>query len=614
MQSYDYDVIVVGAGHAGVEAALAASRMGARTSIFVIKLESIGRMSCNPSVGGPAKGHLAREIDALGGEIGYVTDLTGLHFRMLNRKKGPAVWAPRSQNDRQLYSQIMRERLESQANLQIIESLVTAILTCPDGVCGVRTQSGREYRAPKVILATGTFMRGKIHIGKHNYAGGRSGEPAAEEISHSLLKLGFPLGRFKTGTPPRVDLRSLDFNLLEEQPGDENPSGFSFYRQVQLKNSISCYLTHSTSQTHAIIRENLGLSALYSGIIEGIGPRYCPSIEDKIVKFPDKDCHQVFIEPEGLNTHEAYINGISTSLPPQVQEQIVHSIPGLEHARFMRYAYAIEYDYIPPHEIKLSLESKRLKGFYLAGQINGTSGYEEAAGQGLICGINAVLALEDKDPLVLKRSEAYLGVLIDDLVTCGTNEPYRMFTSRAEYRLSLRQDNADERLMPLGHALGLVSEERWQAFSRMLAIKERERETLCSTNTSRHPDLKEPIKFAALLRRPEYSFSDLEAFGYQKPEDVSPDIAQRIELEIKYEGYLKRQEEELSRFFSAESLPIPEDIDYHKIGSIAWEAREKLDRIRPQNIGQAMRIPGVNYTDTSSLMIYLKKMKLIKNA
>ncbi len=602
-----WDVIVVGAGHAGIEAALIAARRGLNVAIFTIKLEAIGRMSCNPSIGGPAKGHLAREVDAIGGEMGRAADLSGIHYRMLNRSKGPAVWAPRAQNDREAYHRVMREALEAQSGLQIIEATITELIIHEGKVCGVLSQIGREYYAPTVIIASGTFLRGKIHVGKISYSGGRSGEPSADELSLHLGALGLSLQRFKTGTPPRVDLRSLDYSCLEEQAGDDDPQGFSYYRDIALQNRVSCYLTHTTPETSRIIQANILESALYSGIITGIGPRYCPSIEDKIVKFPQRDSHHIFIEPEGVNTHEAYVNGISTSLPPHIQEQIVHSIPGLEQATILRYAYAIEYDYVNPSEIDASLACKKLPGLYFAGQINGTSGYEEAAAQGLIAGINAGLYLEGKEPLVLSRSNSYIGVLIDDLVTRGTNEPYRMFTSRAEYRLLLRQDNADERLMPTAHKLGLVSEQRWQRFSQMLHLKAAELERLKSSNCIARGEIKEPIKFSQLLRRPEISFTNLADYGYTAPPELTQDIQNRIEIEIKYEGYLVRMQEEITRFNQAEHLVIPPDTDFFGIPSIAWEAREKLAKIKPRSIGQAMRIPGVNYSDSSALMIWLRK-------
>lgn len=596
-----YDVLVVGAGHAGIEAALASARRGAKTAIFTIKIENVGVMSCNPSIGGPAKGHLAREIDALGGELGYCADLSGIHFRMLNKKKGPAVWAPRSQNDRRLYSKHMQKVLEEQENLSLIEATITSILVKNNEVYGLKSQIGSQYYAPKVILAMGTFLRGSIHVGKSVVSGGRSGEPASIELSSSLESLGFELLRFKTGTPPRVDLRSLDYSLLEEQPGDDDPSGYSYYRDVKIKNQASCYITRTTEQTHQLISQNIGLSSLYGGMIEGIGARYCPSIEDKIVKFPMRDSHQVFIEPEGLYTHEGYVNGISTSLPADIQEKIVHSIPGLEQARIMRYAYAIEYDCIPTAEIDSSLASKRIKGLYLAGQINGTSGYEEAAAQGLMAGINATLALEGKEALILSRSQAYIGVLLDDLVTKGTNEPYRMFTSRAEYRLMLRQDNADERLMQQGHRLGLVSQQRYTRFCDMLAIKEREMQRLHTEKS------KASISFASLLKRPEISFENLHEHGYIPAKDVDKELTSRIELAIKYEGYLKRAQEEINRFNSSENILLPDGLDYLNIPTLATEAREKLAKIRPRSLAQALRVPGVNYTDASALMIWLRK-------
>ena len=603
-----FDVIVVGAGHAGVEAAFAAARMGANTAIFVIKLESIGRMSCNPSLGGPAKGHLAREIDALGGEMGYVADLSGIQFRMLNKKKGPAVWAPRSQNDRDLYSKTMRKHLEDQPNIQIIEDTIAELVVdSQNKITGVTSNIGYTYNAPKVILANGTFLKGAIHIGHKQYPGGRSGEPASNELSDSLRKLGLNLARFKTGTPARVDLRTLDYSKFEVQPGDENPTGFSFYRDVKIKNLVDCWLTHTNPRTHAIIKQNLQKSALYGGKISGIGPRYCPSIEDKIVKFTDKDQHHVFIEPEGTDTYEAYVNGVSNSLPPEVQLEVLHSISGLEKAKLIRYAYAIEYDYVIPSDIKSSMETKSISGLYLAGQINGTSGYEEAAAQGIAAGINAVLSLNGSEPLQFDRSKSYIGVLLDDLVTKGTNEPYRMFTSRAEYRLFLRQDNADERLMPLGHKLGLVSDERWQRFSKNQELKERVIAKLSVNNCLAIDSVREPIKFIKLLKRPDISFADLTRYGFKFSEPIPPDVAERVSLECKYEGYLKRQLADIDKFENVQNHKIPDDIDFMKLDSIAYEAREKLAKIKPTNIGQMSRIPGVNFTDVSSLLVYLKK-------
>ncbi|ANX02569.1 tRNA uridine-5-carboxymethylaminomethyl(34) synthesis enzyme MnmG [Thermoclostridium stercorarium] len=615
-----YDVIVIGAGHAGCEAALAAARMGAKTAIFTMNLDSIANMPCNPSIGGTAKGHLVREIDALGGEMGKCADKTLIQSRILNRAKGPAVYSLRAQIDRRSYQREMKHTLECQENLHLCQAEVVDIVIRNNKVEGVITHIGSFFPAKAVVLTTGTYLKGKIIIGDVSYESGPDGLLPSNRLSESLKKYGIQLRRFKTGTPPRINRRSIDFSKMIVQPGDDPIVPFSFETQKIEKEQVPCYLIYSTEETHRIVRENLHRSPLYSGKIEGIGPRYCPSFEDKIVKFADKERHQIFVEPMGLDTEEIYLQGFSTSMPEDVQHAMVRSLPGLENAQIMRYAYAIEYDCIDPTCLKLSLEFKDIEGLFSAGQINGSSGYEEAAAQGIIAGINAALKVQGKEPLILDRSQAYIGVLIDDLVTKGTNEPYRMMTSRAEYRLHLRQDNADARLTPIGYKLGLISEERYQRFlEKQKAIEDEiERlkrkivppsdevnEFLDKYNSSR---IKSGVKLYDLLKRPEITYDILKEIDRDMP-DLPKPVTEEVAIRIKYEGYIAKQMQQIEQFKKMEERLLPEDINYEEIHGLRLEARQKLSKYRPRSLGQASRISGVSPADISVLVIYLNARK-----
>ncbi len=616
-----YDVIVVGGGHAGSEAAAAAANLGSKTLLITMSLQNIAQMSCNPAMGGIAKGQIVREIDALGGYSAIITDNTAIQFKMLNKSKGPAMWSPRAQSDRMRFAEAWREQLEQTENLDLFQDSVNGLLFEGDKIIGVKTLLGLKIYSKTVIITAGTFLNGKIHIGDKTFGGGRAGEGASVGITEDLVEKGFESGRMKTGTPPRVDANSLDFSKMIEQPGDENPVKFSYSPQTKkLTKQRSCYMTYTSIEVHDMLREGFENSPMYTGRIKGVGPRYCPSIEDKIDRFASKERHQLFIEPEGWNTTEIYVNGFSTSLPHEVQYRALKKVAGFENVKFLRFGYAIEYDYFPPTQLKNTLETKRIENLFFAGQINGTTGYEEAAAQGLMAGINATLKLQNKEPFVLQRNEAYIGVLIDDLITKGTDEPYRMFTSRAEYRTLLRQDNADLRLTPKSFAIGLASKERMERvlekqtktdlfvdFLRKTSVKPEDVNPILEANNSAL--VNQSMKMFKIASRPQLNFNDVRKFpkveAFIKANNIDEEIVEQTEIHVKYSGYIEKEKNSADKLLRLENIKIPANFNYNKILSISFEAREKLTKIQPTTISQASRISGVSPSDVSVLLVYM---------